>query len=78
MSRCKGCGAEITFVRTKDGKWMPGDAYGYYSSASGGSVVLSSGEVVQAKDLKKSIKAYRPHWASCPAMAQFKKKESAL
>lgn len=77
MSTCKGCGAAITFIKTPAGKWEVGDSYGFYSSVSGGVVILHSGEVMQAAKLKKSIKAFRPHWASCPAAEKFRKKKEA-
>lgn len=75
MSRCKACGKDITWIKTPAGKHMPVESYGFYSSVSGGTVVLPNGEVMPAAKLSKLIKAYRPHWGNCLAAAQFKKKE---
>lgn len=71
---CSRCGRLITFVRTERGAKMPcnaarvdfiedvqGDAFVYLSDG-----VSARGWIVQSR-CDDSVKAYRPHWASCSA-----------
>ena len=57
MSKCKGCGAEIVWIKTTAGKAMPCDLNKM-------TIVTESGETVTG---------YIPHWATCPAAKSFKK-----
>jgi len=60
MPKCKGCGAQIRWVKTANGKNMPLDEKEklfYYR-------VENEWEIKRGRD---------PHWATCPKAAQFKK-----
>jgi hypothetical protein len=57
MAQCKACHKEIKFILTKNGRQMPVD--------------LPSITVIT--ELGHVIKAYTPHWASCPNTQQFRK-----
>ena len=57
MSKCKGCGAEIVWIKTKVGKAMPCDTH----------------KVIIVTDEGETVAGYPPHWATCPAANKFKK-----
>jgi len=58
MAHCKACQAEIKFIRTaKNQRQMPVDLPAI-------TVVTADGQV---------IKAYTPHWATCPGAETFRK-----
>ena len=59
MRKCKGCQAEIIWIKTVNGTNMP-------CNAEKTTVVTESGETVIG---------HIPHWATCPAVKTFKKKE---
>lgn len=56
ISKCKGCGADIIWVKTKNGKSMPCDAKKQI-------IVTETGEVVSG---------YTSHFATCPKSKDFK------
>ncbi len=56
MSKCKGCGAEIVWIKTKSGKAMPCD----------------TNKVIIVTDEGETVAGYTPHWATCPAAKRFK------
>lgn len=58
MSKCKGCGAEIVWIKTASGKSMPCDI----------------DKVTIVTDDGKTVTGRIPHWATCPAATTFKKK----
>ena len=74
MSKCKGCGAEIIWIKTITGKNMPVDA-------------KPEKRVLVYKDLPEGtisnfipdygtvVTVYTPHWASCPKAQDFKSKK---
>ena len=64
MSKCKGCGAEIIWVRTPSGAMMPLDAK---PEKRGVVQPAHPGPIVHIKD------TYMPHWASCKHAKEFKK-----
>jgi hypothetical protein len=81
MAKCKGCGAEIIFIKTPGGKSMPCDAQEviYWANrAAKGKVVTPNGEVISCDfegDIDKATgMGYIPHWVTCPAAARFKTK----
>ncbi|MBI1926937.1 hypothetical protein HYR99_22170 [Candidatus Poribacteria bacterium] len=57
MATCKACNAEIKWIRTEKGKQMPVDAK----------------PITVITELGKTIRAYVPHWASCPGAETFRK-----
>lgn len=73
FSRCRSCGKQIMFIRTKSGRNMPVDsAFVNYRSNPGGRdrVVLETGEVVACDagvDAGDSDGyGYISHFATCP------------
>lgn len=59
MSKCKGCGAEITWIKTKAGKLMP-------CNSEKSTIVTEQGEIVVG---------HVPHWATCSKANEFKEKK---
>ena len=57
MANCKACGAEIKFIRTENGRQMPVDIK----------------PITVITSLGKTIKAWTPHWASCPKAEKFRR-----
>ena len=79
MSICKGCGAEISWIRTKNGKSIPVDEkpVPYYEGNSA-KIVLEDGTVVSG-DLDGPEEAFRgfgyvSHFATCPKAGKFRRK----
>lgn len=58
MSKCKGCGEEIVWIKTKNNKIMP-------CNAEKTTVVTEQGQ---------TIIGHTPHWATCPKSKEFKEK----
>ena len=77
MSRCKGCGAEIDWVRMKSGKSMPVDPEPVFV-AEGGSQVFITDEGDTITGTKSEVNtgeaAFVPHRATCPAYKRFKRR----
>ena len=57
MATCKGCGAEIIWIKTPAGKLMPCDAQKI-------TIITEQGQTVSG---------YIPHWATCSKSKTFKK-----
>lgn len=76
---CRGCGAPIVWIKTPAGEAMPCDpAPVYYKAALGGKdkIVTTRGEVVSCEIVpgaEATDAGYRPHWATCPQVGQFKR-----
>ena len=65
ITKCKGCGADIFFIRTKKGKLAP------ISIASMEKrYILTRGDPDQEG---KIVDTYLPHHADCPEVDQFRK-----
>lgn len=60
MSKCKGCGADIIWIKTKNNKIMP-------CNSVKTTVVTEQGE---------TIIGHIPHWATCPKSTEFKEKNN--
>ena len=58
MSKCKGCGAEITWIKTEAGKIMP-------CNLEKTTIVTEQG---------KTVVGHVPHWATCSKANDFKEK----
>jgi hypothetical protein len=58
---CKGCGAEIIWAKTSNGKYTPIDAKekSFYHISSDGTATL--------------MKGHESHWYTCPNAKDFKK-----
>lgn len=72
ITKCRSCGANIIWIRTKAGKNMPVDApiLSYRKNPQGKeNIVTQSGEVVRG-DIVKTSEAegvgYISHFATCP------------
>ena len=81
MARCKSCGAEIVWVKTRAGKDMPCDPglipfWAKFKATS--KVVTLDGDVVSCLldgDPDEISGVGRiPHWATCPNAAQHKRR----
>ena len=58
MPECKGCGEEIEWIETTEGKRMP----------------VNPGKVVVVTQDGKVVTGQVPHWATCPRAEDFRKK----
>lgn len=81
ISKCKGCGAPIVWIKTTGGKAMPCDPnLVTYKAERGGSnrIVMPTGQVVSCKTGVASNEAdgigYVPHWSTCKAAGSFRGK----
>jgi len=59
MPRCKSCKAEIRFIRTEKGRMMP----------------IEPKSITVITTLGKTIKAFVPHWTSCPGADAHRKRD---
>lgn len=82
MNRCRGCNAEITWVRTEAGKPMPCDPVAMWlvpDEKYDGTVVTLGGRTVRgyviARWRRGAVAGHRPHWITCPAADQFRTRE---
>lgn len=72
MSKCRSCGAEIKFIQTTAGKWMPcnPDAIHFNECDEPTTLVMEDGEVFKVNPEHKYPQddsfGYEPHWKSCP------------
>ena len=76
LARCRGCGAEIAFIKTVKGKTMPVDPESVYFTPSGGpeTFVTMSGDVVRGARRKNgAVIGFISHFATCPAADSFRK-----
>ena len=88
MSKCKGCGADIVWIKTTAGKAMPCDAEPklYKADKRGKAIFITpngetikGSEVFQPEDIQKATGVgYIPHWATCPAAKTFKKNKGEM
>ena len=82
-TRCRSCGAVITWIKTPSGKSMPCDTSPvYYRKTAAGKdkVVTPTGdtvscEIVQIPDIADGI-GYIPHWSTCDNPDKFRKDKS--
>ena len=58
MAKCKGCNADIIWIKTKNDKIMP-------CNAEKITIVTTQGE---------TIIGHVPHWVTCPKSQNFKEK----
>lgn len=81
MPKCRGCGAEIIWIKTLGGKSMPCDPEQvmYWEKAKAkGKVVTPNGEVLSCEfsgDLNNATgMGYVSHWSTCPKATDFRTK----
>ena len=83
--RCKGCGAEIRWIKTTNGKAMPvdPDPLSIIPGQFGSTVVVTedgrtflgqSGIYIDARTTPGAIEGFTSHFATCPAARSFRKK----
>ena len=81
MSRCRSCGAEIRWIKTKTGKNTPVDAKGvcYIRDPQGKETFLTlHGEVERGRrvedDKLHTPKGYISHFSTCPDADDWRKR----
>ena len=79
MPKCRGCGADIIFIKTQTGKHIPCEpALLPYWQRKGAKnkIVTPNGEVISCDYAGEAGKetgiGYMPHWAMCPKADQFR------
>ena len=79
---CKGCGQEIRWIQTPEGKYMPVDPEPVLIRIQKGGrhrFVLNNGVVVSGEYMERreiaTFEAYETHWASCKAAGTFRRKK---
>ena len=80
MAKCKGCGAQIDWIKTRAGKNMPVDPEPVFVAVDDGSdvFVTDEGEVIHGREVPandgSAEVAFVSHWATCPVAGQFRRK----
>ena len=86
MVRCRGCGAEIIWLRTPAGKPIPCDPEAVWFVVEAGGkdrIVTVTGTVYAGRILSGQDEAgyattgYQSHFATCPKAGRFRTKEGA-
>jgi len=85
-TKCKSCGAPITWIKTKNGRVMPCDvpAVDYQDNYNGKDLIITEdGQVIRGTIIKNnpqsklqlvvSGKGYISHFATCPNAAKHRK-----
>ena len=81
MSKCRSCGAEIIWIKTRAGKNMPCNAtlVPYKQTETGKEyVVAEDGSMIRCTLLFDGLPtgmARVPHWATCPTVEQHRRKK---
>ena len=80
-TKCRGCGAQIAFIKTVKGKSMPvnPDAI-YFVRGSEFNAVTLDGEVFRGRTPgpgEAAMIGYISHWATCPEANGFRKKQKS-
>ena len=78
-TQCRGCGADIAFIRTTAGRSMPVDPFSIVFVPAGGpnTYVMPDGSVKRGREPKsnedqvETMIGYRSHFATCPAADKF-------
>ena len=72
---CKSCGAPMTWIRTRGGKWMPCDAAPIRFRKGGDELfVTAKGDVVRGtRDEEGTLLGRSSHFATCPNAAQHRR-----
>lgn len=74
MSKCKGCGADVLWIKTEAGKNMivePKLVEVNLDDAGQINIVTPNGKTIARAPL--GTMGYIPHWARCPRANDFKK-----
>lgn len=80
MAKCKGCGADIIWIKMPTGKAMPCDPekVPYKNTFPAGELTLITPEGKIAKgelDLNSETYGYVSHFATCPVANKFRKEK---
>ena len=85
MPRCKGCGAEIVWIKSKNGRAIPCDPepIPYKRGAAGTSRIVTPGGAVLAGTFTSDPNeadsfGYRSHWSTCSRAEIFKSRPQSL
>ena len=81
MSDCKGCGAPIDWITTKEGKHTPVDPEPVFIIEGDGSdrFITDEGEVILGRRALPEEErpgfevAFVPHWKTCPDAGRFRR-----
>lgn len=79
MSKCRGCGAEIDWIRTPAGRSMPIDPEPVFVKEGDGGChfITDEGEMISGREVPENGEgvevAFVPHWATCPEASRFKR-----
>ena len=78
-AKCRGCGAEIAFIKTVKGKTMPVDPESVYFIPAGGpnTYVMMDGSIQRGREPRQEDAeavriGYRSHFATCPQADRFR------
>ena len=82
-TQCRGCGADIAFIKTTAGKSMPVDPMPISFVQAGGpnTYVMMDGTVRRGReprwdeDQAKTMIGYRSHFATCPESGKFSRRD---
>ena len=86
VSACRGCGAQIDWITTREGKYMPVDPEPVLVAEGGGTdrYVTGEGAVILGRpalpgDKRPGLEAaFVPHWKTCRASGRFRRDRRAL
>lgn len=73
LTHCKKCGAQIRFVRTKAGKWLPCDPHTKSHDALQGHIMVTEDGRITKNHTPLDI-GFVPHWATCPYAEEFRRR----
>ena len=82
-TQCRGCGADIAFIKTTAGKSMPVDPMPISFVQAGGpnTYVMMDGTVKRGREPKRdedkvvTMIGYRSHFATCPDAGKFSRRD---
>lgn len=81
MSKCRSCGAEIKFIQTTAGKWMPcdPDAIHFNDCDEPETLIMEDGETYcvnpEHRYVQDDAYGYRSHFSSCPQADNWRKRK---
>lgn len=80
-SSCRKCGANIKFIKTIGGKWLPVNPEPVYYSLLGNKdrVVTCDGRIVACSivDMTTDCIGFIPHWATCKYANDFRREKKS-
>ena len=83
-TKCRGCGREIAFIKTINGKSIPVDPepIEFIPELDYDKFVLMDGTVERGQAVEKAGRnetriGYRSHWSTCPNAEDFRKKNKS-